>query len=34
VQAVHAIVGDVDDEPLGGQATAYGRGEPLFVFYH
>jgi hypothetical protein len=27
-------VGDVDDEPLGGQAAAHGRGEPLFVFYH
>ena len=34
VQAVHAVMGDVDDEPLGGQAAAHRRGEPPFVFYH
>jgi len=34
VQAVHAVVGDVDDEPLRGQAAAHGRGESPFVFYH
>jgi hypothetical protein len=27
-------MGDVDDEPLGGQAAAHGRGQALFVFYH
>jgi hypothetical protein len=34
VQAVHAVVGDVDDEPLGGQAAAHRGGKPPFVFYH
>jgi hypothetical protein len=34
VQAVHAVMGDVDDEPLGGQAAAYGRGEPPLIFHH
>jgi hypothetical protein len=27
-------VGDVDDEPLRGQAAAHGRGQAPFVFYH
>ena len=34
MQAVHAVVGDVDDEPLRGQAAAHGRGKAPFVFYH
>ena len=34
VQAVHAVISDVDDEPLGDQAAAHRGGEPPSVFYH